>query len=246
MGNVTSYTLTAAQALTPGHSFTWYVGADSSERHAPGLLERPPDVLARGPAAADADGAVNGITIAASTGYDTPTFTWSSVTGAGSYTLYVVDNTTGQVVVNTNVGNVTSYQLTAAQALTPGHSFTWYVSADGANGTPRQLLGGPPTFTLASVQLTPSNNSTIPHTTGWLTPTFTWVAATEAVSYNVYLIDVTNPNQPAFVYDNSAGNATSYPSPTLTAGHRYQWYVGIVTSSADLFWDGPETFTLAP
>ena len=83
-------------------------------------------------------------------GYDRPTFTWSSVTGAATYSLYVKDNTANQVVVNTfNVGAVTSYQLTQAQALTPGHSFTLYIGATSTNGAITWDLTTPQTFSLA-------------------------------------------------------------------------------------------------
>ena len=59
----------------------------------------------------------NNSTIAASANYDRPTLSWTSVAGPASYSLYMVDNTAGgQVVINSfNVGNVTSYQLSAAQ-----------------------------------------------------------------------------------------------------------------------------------
>ena len=40
-------------------------------------------------------------TIAAASGYDTPTFSWSS-TGAAHYYLYVLDTTTNTAIVNAN------------------------------------------------------------------------------------------------------------------------------------------------
>ena len=58
---------------------------------------------------------------------------------------------------------------------------------------------------------------------------------------------MTNPNQQVVNFYNNVGNATSFSSPvTLTAGHQYQWYIGIVTGYGGVFWEGPETFTLAP
>ena len=139
----------------------------------------------------------SGLTIPAATGYDMPTFSWTGVTGAGSYTLYVVDSTTSQVSQHQRGQRhlVSAHRGAGADAGTQLHLVRQ--RRRHQRHAPRQLLDRPHDVHPRSVQLTPSNSSTIPHTTGWLTPTFTWVAATEAVSYNVFLLDVTNPNQPA-------------------------------------------------
>ena len=62
---------------------------------------------------------------------DQPLFTWPTGSGAVSYDIDVVDNTNKQappLFVQTIPTGPTSasYQTTIAQALTPGHSYTWY------------------------------------------------------------------------------------------------------------------------
>src|SRR5205823_5868183 len=118
----TTFTPSAAQALTPGQSYTWYLGAVTSGTTT--YVSRPGFSIAAltAPTPSGPSGA-----IAASAGYDKPTFSWSSVTGANHYALVVIDNTAGNslALVNTNVGNGTSF--TPSTALTPGHSYTWYI-----------------------------------------------------------------------------------------------------------------------
>ena len=87
--------------------------------------------------------------LAASTGYDTPTFTWNSVTGAAQYDLFVADNLSPQVAVfgsakaglsvSGTLFTPTSFTPGMLQALTPGHNYTWYLGAEVASG--RHLLG---------------------------------------------------------------------------------------------------------
>ena len=77
------------------------VGAFSSETFALASLAAPTQTSPS-----------NSSTIAPGANYDRPTFTWSAVPGAASYSLYLVDNTANKVVLNSfNVGNVTSYPL---------------------------------------------------------------------------------------------------------------------------------------
>ena len=242
--SATSFTPSAAQALTPGHNFTWYIASVSSGGASSGFSSESFALAAL--TAPTQIGPVN-TTIAASSGYDRPTFRWTTVAGTNRYWLYVQDASSyNAVVINNNNVSGNSFTPSTSQALTPGHSYIWYIAAVSTNGAVSNFSTAN-TFSLASVQISPSNNSTIAHTTGYLSPTFTWVAAAEAVSYDLYLVDVTNSNQQPILFYNNVGNGTSFPLPlTLTAGHRYQWYVGIVTSSGGIFWDGPETFTLAP
>ena len=85
-----------------------------------------------------------GGTVAAASGYDLPTFTWSSVPGASSYTFYIVDNTANQVL-NGGIVDVNGTALTPTLALTPGHSYTWYAALrlgilSLPSGTPERRL----------------------------------------------------------------------------------------------------------
>ena len=89
-------------------------------------------------------------TIPVSSGFDTPTFSWSSVPGASFYYLYVLDTTTNQPAVTNS--SVSSASFTASTGLTPGHSFAWYIGAEGALGAAGGISwSGPMGFTLANL-----------------------------------------------------------------------------------------------
>ena len=93
---------------------------------------------------------IDNATLMPSSGYDTPTFSWSSVPGAARYYLYVADNLTPlqPSIVNSSVSGVT-FTPGPSQALTPGHSYTWYVGAESTNGA-AVAWSGPQSFTLAA------------------------------------------------------------------------------------------------
>src|SRR5438067_2432479 len=65
----------------------------------------------------------------------TPTFTWSSVSGATGYGLYIRDLTTNTLVFNNNGGAKTgnSYVL-PSEYLTPGHAFRWAMTTFNSSG----------------------------------------------------------------------------------------------------------------
>ena len=65
----------------------------------------------------------------------TPSFSWSTVTGAAHYDVEVDDLTTGtQQVIRLSDVPGTTLTLTAAQALTLGHQYQWKVGAVSVNG----------------------------------------------------------------------------------------------------------------
>src|SRR5262249_29173589 len=138
-------------------------------------------------------------TIAASTGYDVPTFKWSSVAGADHYSLVVIDNTTPiNVVININT-NGTSF--TPSTALTPGHNYTWYVGAISTNGQASTYdMNTPQNLALASLAPpTPMGpNGTIAASTGYDTPTFSWHSVAGADHYAVVALDNSANNKVAF------------------------------------------------
>ena len=88
-------------------------------------------------------------TITASTGYDMPTFSWSASAGAGHYFLVVVDDNTGGLSSTMPMSPVRHLRPARAQALTPGHSYTWYVLAMSTNSEAYNYLTSGQTFTLA-------------------------------------------------------------------------------------------------
>ena len=240
--NVSGISWTETTALTPGHSYSWYAGAVSTNQQVTDWNGPANFTLASLPAPTPTSPTG---TSAASSGYDLPTFTWSSVTGAHSYSFYLYDNTSGQVL-NGGVVNVNGTSWTETSALTPGHNYFWYA---GAVSTNQQVTdwSGVATFTLASLSApTPSSpTGTGAASSGYDLPTFTWSSVTGAHSYSFYL------------YDNTSGqvlnggivnvNGTSWTETSaLTPGHNYFWYAGAVsTNQLVTDWSGAATFTLA-
>ena len=191
-------------------------------------------------------------TITAAAGYDTPTFSWSSVAGAGSYYLYVADNLTPQqpLIANSSITG-TSFTPDLSQALTPGHSYTWYIGAVSTNGI-AVAWSAPQSLSLPSLvqptQIGPSG--AIPASTGYEMPTFSWNPVPGASSYYLYVLDTTTNKPAAFDTTTTAlGGASFTPSAAqaLTPGDRYTWYIGAegaFGAKGPIAWSG-QTFSLA-
>jgi hypothetical protein len=121
----TTYALTAAQALTPGHTYTWSVIA----------VSRNGRIRVAGPSMTFTVAALAAPTLL-SFASATDTFSWQAVADAGHYSLEVVDIASGVAVLRVRKLTATMYQLntTLAKALKPGRSYTWYVTAVSTNG----------------------------------------------------------------------------------------------------------------
>ncbi len=126
VGTPWTWQLPQSEALTPGHDFTWWIGAPGNGKIA---WSDPVNftVLALAPPTLYSPPIISSTL--------TPNFSWSSVADAASYRLWVRDNTTGQapVLIVSNI-TTTSYQLTTSQAFILGHSYTWWVGAVSTNG----------------------------------------------------------------------------------------------------------------
>ena len=237
----TSYTATVAQALTPGHSFTTYVYAYSTNNQAFKLTTKMFTLAAL---TAPTNLTPNA-TISASSGYDQPTFTWSAVTGANHYYLKVVDNSTGLARIVAPDVSSTSYTTTPAQSLTPGHSFTTYVYAYSTNGQVFKL--STQKFALAALtaptNLTPSD--TIPTSSGYDRPTFTWSAVTGANHYYLKVVDNTTGLWRIVAPDVSGTSYTTTVAQALTPGHSFTTYVYAYSTNGQAFKLSTQKFTLA-
>jgi hypothetical protein len=127
----TSDTLTAAQALTPGRSYRWTAeGVRASGKITVAARNVSFTVAALGEATPVAP--------AGTISTDTPTFSWNpstdvADTASASFSLTITDTKTHHVVKISHLDG-TSFTLTAKQALKPGHSFTWFVTAISTNG----------------------------------------------------------------------------------------------------------------
>ena len=244
--NINGTLFTAITPFTPGHSITWYVAAVSTNglasTYSPGGMNTPVAPLDAPTLIGPAAGLITAVD-----GYDRPTFTWSSVTGADHYYLYIVDTTTGMVAINNpNVIGAT-FTLSAAQALTPGHTFTWYVGAISTNGLVNSYLTSGRTFTLAALSAPDQTNpsGTIAAANHYDTPTFSWSTVAGADHYYLYVVDntagkvaINNPNVIGTTFTAIDG---------LTPGHSFTWYVGADSKNglANSYLPTGATFSLA-
>jgi len=231
----TSYATTAAQALTPGHSYTIHVDAFSTNGAVKVLASQ---AFTLAPLAAPTGIAPSGV-VTAGPGYDRPTFYWNAVAGADHYTLVVVDNTTGATpIVVRNLGGA-SYSSTATQALTPGQKFTVKVYAYSTNGKSHSL--GTQSFTLA-----PLTAPTLGPPSGTVTTSpsnFTWSQVPGADHYYLSVVDDTTGTA-VIKISNIAVNSFS-PSVPLVLGHKYTWRVAAVSANKGVaIWSTSENFTI--
>ncbi len=180
-------------------------------------------------------------------GFDMPTFSWTNVAGADHYYLWVNDRTTGQVALQVPnvIGN--SYTPSALQALTPGHNFTWWVTAVGSTGA-MDAWGIGSNLSLASLA-TPSvigPNSASAAGAGLDTPTFSWTNSPGADHYYLWVTDRTT-GQVAIRNQNVASTSwTPGGAQALTPGHSYSaWVAAVSTSGTVGSWSNAQAFSLA-
>jgi hypothetical protein len=231
--NSTSCTLTAAQALTPGDSYVWWVGAVSTNGNAIAWSSGVDFTVA----------AINlfptAITPNTSVATDLPRFTWGAGFGTGtpaaSYELYISDQSTGQVTKVPNLPiNSSSFTLTAAQALTPGHSYAWWVGAVSTNGK-TIAWSNEVDLNVAAINAVPAA-TTPDHFITTFQPTFTWSAGagsgTPAASYELYILDQIHIQ--VSIIPNLSLSSTSYTltaAQALGSGQTYEWWVGAVSTN---------------
>ncbi len=232
----TTWTPTGTMALTPGHSYRWWAGAVIAGG---GTVWSFPQDFVIAPLPAPMAGAPS-TTITT----DQPTFTWNSVTGAAHYDVWVDDRTTGQsqALRNGNAGG-TSWTPTGTVALTPGHSYRWWVGAVSINGTTSWSL--PQDFAIAPLTAPTASG---PNTTiSTDQPTFTWNSVTGAAHYDVWVDDRTTGQSQALRNNNAGGTSwTPTGAVALTPGHGYRWWVGAVSNNGTTFWSLPQDFAVAP
>jgi hypothetical protein len=115
--NVRAVSWAPASALVPGHNYRWWVQAWAQSGAASAWSAGQDFSLA--PLAVPTLTGPTGSITATNT-----TFTWSSVSGADHYYVWITDLTTGQVVTNFNV-TTSSWATSVAQ----GHHYRWWVEA---------------------------------------------------------------------------------------------------------------------
>ena len=136
-----------------------------------------------------------------------PQFTWTGVTGATRYEIYIAD-LAGGVVDQT----VTGTTFTPATPLLSGHNCRWWVRAAGAGwSTPLDFSIALPTLTAPSGSL----NTVLPQ--------FTWTGVAGVTKYEIYVADLAGGIQDLTI------TGTSWtPTTPLLSGHSYRWWVRAV------------------
>ncbi|MCP4174304.1 MAG: hypothetical protein GY758_26435 [Fuerstiella sp.] len=159
----------------------------------------------------------------------TPQFSWTPITGASTYQLYLQRGST--VVINQSGIATTSF--TASSALPVGE-YRWWIrpsTATGKGGAWSQRgefnVGGWPTV------LTPEGTTT----SG--APTITWTAVTGAGSYEVYLF---NDDGLGLVYRTSGITSNSFDPPALANGNYRVWVKSYKTNSDPGSWSRAQSF----
>ena len=234
--NVNGTAYVATGGLTPGHSFQWYVAAESTNNAVVNFNPNPGS-FSLGALLAPTQNGPSG-TIAAVAGFDTPTFSWSNIQGAAHYYLYVLDNTTKQAVVNNAGIAAGTTSFVDAAGLTPGHSFTWYIASEATNGA--AFFSGPKNFTLNNLSGAPKQLGPI-GTTATTAPTFTWSMITGANRYYLYLVDNSTGQ---IIINNSNVFTNTFGATGLVVGHKYTWYVAAESTDGAQYWSGPQSFTV--
>jgi hypothetical protein len=238
----TLWTPAKTQALTPGHSFIWAVGAVSSggaTTYSVGLnfnIAALPAPTPMGPTG----------NIPATSGFDMPVLRWSTVAEADHYAAFVIDTTTNTVpVFNSNVAGT---QWAPSTPLTPGHSYVWYVGAVSTNGLAITYdIASAQSFTLAALAAPTATgpSGTIPISSGYDMPTFGWNSVVAADHYYLYVVDTTAN---AAVISTAVNGLSFTASTPLPHGHSFTWYIGAISTNglASTFnFANPLSFTIA-
>jgi len=237
----TSWTPSASQALTPGHSYMWYVGAVTTD----GLSTTWNNGLSITVASMSTPTPLSPAgTIAA----EIPTFTWTAVSGAVRYDVWVNSIINGvESVGNPTLrnANATGTSWTPTTALNAGQSYKWYIGAVSSNGTTLWSVGQ--IFSIAPLAApTPTAPS---GTVATDTPTFTWTAVAGAAHYDIWVNSVVSGKESVGnpVLRNANATGTSWtPSTALVPGQAYRWYIGTVSAAGATFWSSGQNFSIAP
>jgi hypothetical protein len=179
-----------------------------------------------------------------STSGDTPTFTWSAVTGADHYDFWVSDLTSGQSSILRNQ-DVLGTSWSDATALTPGHNYRWWARAVDASNTNFGAWSAPVDFSV-----TPLGQPSLVGPSGSAdsdTPAFTWDAVAGADHYDVWVNDLTSGTSGALRNQDVSGTSWT-PSSPLNPGDSYRWWVRAVDSTSTVTgsWSSPLSFSIAP
>jgi len=183
--------------------------------------------------------AVKPLTPGAATFDRTPDFSWSPVTGAVSYELYVKNQNSGTMLINGLSVAGTTY--TPSANITDGPYRWWVLAVSPAN------IGGLRSGGASSRDLFVGGRTTVIAPTGTITskrPTFSWLGVDGAASYQLSVSRTSSPAGP--VISVSGINALNYnPGADLTIGSFRIWVRAVSTSGDIGPWSNPVDFTIA-
>jgi len=182
----------------------------------------------------------------------TPDFTWTGVTGATDYRLYVngprgvnLINTVYPSTICTGAGGLHCIQTSGVTLGNGGHS--WWVRAITSGVEGQWSLEG--TFTVSVTTSPPTGVATLLTPTGAQgtnTPTFTWTSVTAATGYLVWV------NGPGKTYQwtptaadagCSGGGTCSLVAPVTLGSGSHQWWVQANNAGGNGPWSAPLSFT---
>jgi hypothetical protein len=271
-GSATSAAFPATAAnLTPGQFYRWWVrahlGGSSYSAWSDAKNFNIP-ALAAPTLTAPANAAV--VTT------DRPAFAWTPVSGAAAYDLWIDKlSSTGATLqaqfrrITVAGGATGSYTLTAAQALSPGFTYRWWIGAVSSNGQ-AATWSSARTFSIPTLAApTPTfgtlSSKSIAGPTVSATPTLTWNTTQASLTkwYDIWVDDVTtNTTQLIRVYVDGTQTSWKVGTPTsstlppaaaatrsvtsLISGHRYRWWVRAVSTDGTAgAWSGAFYFTVS-
>ncbi len=218
--SATSYTVSASTPLNCNTTYTWKVVARNACGASTGCstftfttLSTAPTVC---PTLSVPANATNVYT-------KTPVLTWTAAANATAYDVYLGIGT--PVLVATVPGNILSYTIPQASALTCGSAYSWRIVPKNACGSATTCTTSN-TFTVNTPiatcpTLTPANAATAISTT----PLLSWTAVAGAELYDIYLDNATGTT---LFKANIPAAQISYnvlPSEQLLCNTLYSWRV---------------------
>ncbi|MBX9678123.1 MAG: hypothetical protein K2X38_05110 [Gemmataceae bacterium] len=150
-----------------------------------------------------------------------PAFSWSAVTGADKYDVWVDDLTAGKSAVLRNQ-SVNGTTWTPSGTLESGRTYRWWVRGIDSTGTNRGTWSSSLDFTISAVATpTPTGPNGVAVNAGLA---FTWNAAAGADKYDVWVDNLSTGQSQVLRNQNVAGTAWT-PGVSLQEGQTYRWWV---------------------
>ena len=171
-----------------------------------------------------------------------PVFSWTSVDDAVKYEVYLTNTTTGKSYYQYEQVTTTSFTLDGRQGLIPGNVYRFWVRAVNSEGG-RSEWSDPRDFTAVSAGNVPVVSGPTGNTVGSI-PTFSWSTVEDAVSYQVFLTDLTTGEE-SYKYRSASSTSFSLDDPDgLEPGHKYSFIVRAVYAGNETGgWSAAKTFT---